>query len=95
MGKDRFPFIIKVRTTDEAVLSCLRGLSFYAEGRSESGSKERGHQYETWKGTGRKDWEDNDKEVVFKFSSLEALRLFEGQARRLLDGWEMIMRYPE
>jgi len=79
MSELRYPYMIRVKTDDEAVLYCLRAISMYAQAQGDK--KSRGNVYKVWKGTGGDEWEDSDGEVTFRFTSLDRRNLFEEKVK--------------
>lgn len=76
-------FGVTIRTDDIAVLHMLRGLCQHCE----SGK----YKQIAWGGTGAGDWEDNGKEVTFRFTDPADRNSFLSHAERLLPGaWHVV-----
>ena len=79
-----YHYSVIIKTKDEAVLSCLRGLSHYAQ--------RTGNNRIPCRGTGKSDWIHNNYSVVFHFSKPEYRSSFVRQISRLFHEslWEKV-----
>jgi hypothetical protein len=78
-----YRFSVTLKSDDLAVIHCLRALSEY--------SQKSGNVRIPWGGTKQKDWERNEHQVTFHFSSLGYRKDFIEQSQRLLaNHWELV-----
>lgn len=77
-------FSITVKTSDLAILYCLRALADY--------SQETGNTRITWGGTTKDDWRRNQNSVTFRFSRPEYRAGFLRETGRVLpkDSWQTL-----
>ena len=77
-------FSVTIFTEDEAVLSMLRGLSYFSESAP--------HPQIASGGTGKGDWKNTGHQATFRFSSPECRSNFQKDAGRLLPAlsWTLI-----
>jgi hypothetical protein len=78
MDDFKYHFTVTLKTDDEAVLHCLRGLSHYAQ--------RTGKKMATWGGTGKGEWVRDHHCVKFRFSSDGYRNKFIEEASRLFSG---------
>ena len=79
-----YRYSITVETDDLPTLYCLRALSMYAQ--------RTGNNKIPWGNTNNKNWEKNQHQITFHFSSDEYRSLFIAETKRLLsqDSWKII-----
>ena len=79
-----YHFSITVRTDDLALLNCLRALSAHVQ--------VTGNARIPWGGTKKSDWESQQHQVTFRFSSDKYRQDFINESKRLLpqSAWSIV-----
>ena len=85
----RYCFCVTIKTSDEAVLHCMRGLSHYAQ--------RTGKKMTAWGGTTKVEWIRDGHCVTFRFSNPQFRNKFIEEASRLFPTglWEKISENDE